>query len=412
MAVNSIVFGGVDSADYGIYISGEGVFDAPKRDVEMIEIPGRNGAFALDNGRFENIEVTYPAFNFEPNDYETFAQNLSDFRNALCSQKGYQRLTDSFHPDEYRMAVYREGLDVKPVKYNTASEFNIVFDCKPQRWLTSGETEVTIASSGDTLTNPTLFESSPMLEVKGYGTIEFNGYEIVLENETMGEVILVNSGTKTQVSIPQGMLNAGDSINIRKATFIWRATKSNSSYKWVRTSYSKTADSNAHASTTAEQPSTDTSGAYTFTTTFTDVTLTYGTSKTETNNVSATVVLKYSGTDYTSVITAQQQIVYTGQSGIYFNHTVTKSGGKATASKVGNGYADITGESSMSLLGNSTYIDCDLGEAYKIVSTDVISLNKYIDLGSQLPTLSSGANMITFDNTITDFKVIPRWWKI
>ena len=33
---NSITFGGVNSADYGIYISGEGVFNAPKRDVEMI----------------------------------------------------------------------------------------------------------------------------------------------------------------------------------------------------------------------------------------------------------------------------------------------------------------------------------------------------------------------------------------
>ena len=42
--MQSITFGGVNSADYGIYIGGEGVFNAPKREVEMIEIPGRNGA--------------------------------------------------------------------------------------------------------------------------------------------------------------------------------------------------------------------------------------------------------------------------------------------------------------------------------------------------------------------------------
>ena len=179
MAVNSIIFGGVNSADYGIYISGEGVFNAPKRDVEMISIPGRNGAFALDKGRFENIEVTYPAFNFEPDDYASFAQNLSDFRNAISSLRGYQRLTDTFHPDEYRMATYISGLEVKPIKYNTASEFNIVFDCKPQRWLTSGETAITV-SSGDTVTNPTLFESSPLLEVEGYGNININGETITI----------------------------------------------------------------------------------------------------------------------------------------------------------------------------------------------------------------------------------------
>lgn len=152
MAVNSITFGGVNSADFGIYISGEGVFNAPKRDVEMITIPGRNGAFALDNGRFENIEVTYPAFNFEPNDYDTFAQRLSDFRNAICAQRGYQRLEDTFHPDEYRMAAYIGGLDIKPIKYNTASEFDIVFDCKPQRWLKDGETAVTMGEWGETET--------------------------------------------------------------------------------------------------------------------------------------------------------------------------------------------------------------------------------------------------------------------
>ena len=68
MAVNktgamfkSLTFDGEDSRDYGVYITGQAVFNAPEREVEMISIPGRNGQFALDKGRFENIEVTYPA---------------------------------------------------------------------------------------------------------------------------------------------------------------------------------------------------------------------------------------------------------------------------------------------------------------------------------------------------------------
>lgn len=58
---NSLVFGGVNSADYGIYITGEGVFNAPKRAVNMVAVPGRNGSIAIDQGHWENIEVTYPA---------------------------------------------------------------------------------------------------------------------------------------------------------------------------------------------------------------------------------------------------------------------------------------------------------------------------------------------------------------
>lgn len=204
MAVNSITFGGVNSADFGIYISGEGVFNAPKRDVEMIKIPGRNGEFALDNGRFENIEVTYPAFNFEPDDYDTFMQNLSDFRNAICAQRGYQRLTDTFHPDEYRMATYIGGLEIKPVKYNTASEFNIVFDCKPQRWLASGETAVTIGEWGETET-----ASGDIVSVENP-----NGILAVKSLEVDLEPIQSGSGTPSPTNVRP--ISGHDSVDVTR----------------------------------------------------------------------------------------------------------------------------------------------------------------------------------------------------
>ena len=44
-----LVFDGIDSSTYGIYITGEAVFNAPTRDVNMITIPGRNGLYAQDN---------------------------------------------------------------------------------------------------------------------------------------------------------------------------------------------------------------------------------------------------------------------------------------------------------------------------------------------------------------------------
>ena len=99
------VFDGESSKNYGIYITGEAVYNAPERDVEMITIPGRSGQFALDNGRFENIEVTYPAGIFADNE-TNFAEAVSDFRNLLCSRRGYVRLMDEYNPNEYRLAVY------------------------------------------------------------------------------------------------------------------------------------------------------------------------------------------------------------------------------------------------------------------------------------------------------------------
>lgn len=142
MAVfNSLTFDGENSLDYGVYITGEAVYNAPERAVEMISIPGRNGAIALDQGRFENIEVTYPAGTFG-DDQPEFASKIRAFRNALASRFNYIKLTDSYHPDEYRLGLYKSGLTTTPVQRSKAGEFPIVFNCKPQRFLTSGETEV------------------------------------------------------------------------------------------------------------------------------------------------------------------------------------------------------------------------------------------------------------------------------
>ena len=87
MIFNSLIFGSINSADYGIYITGESVYDAPERAVEMVKVPGRNGALALDQGRWENIEVSYPAGCFG-DDQNDFATRISNVRNAVVSQLG------------------------------------------------------------------------------------------------------------------------------------------------------------------------------------------------------------------------------------------------------------------------------------------------------------------------------------
>lgn len=174
-----LTFGGVSSDTYKVYISGESVYNAPARDVNMVTVPGRNGTISIDNGRFENIEVTYPAFCWG-SDQAAFADRVSDFRNALMALRGYQRLTDDFHPGEYRMGIFREAFEVTPTIYNTAGEFEVVFDCKPQRWLTSGETAVAV-SSGSTITNPTSFASEPLIKITGDGTLYVGEYSLVID---------------------------------------------------------------------------------------------------------------------------------------------------------------------------------------------------------------------------------------
>lgn len=175
---NYLLFDGKDSRDFKVYISGQGTFNAPVRDYDMRQIPGRSGDLMVTGSRLENIEVTYPAFI-----YKDFRENLRALRSYLLSKVGYFRLEDSYHPDEYRMAIYRGGMEPEVLPRNQAGQFEITFDCQPQRWLKSGETVVTLTSSGS-IYNPSHFASEPLLRVYGTGLLGIGSDTItILQND-------------------------------------------------------------------------------------------------------------------------------------------------------------------------------------------------------------------------------------
>lgn len=142
MARNYFQIAGHDSREFGVYISGAGTYNSPAKASEYISIPGRNGDLISGQDRFENVELTYHAFI-----YRDFDANLAALRAFLLSLDGYQRLEDSYHPDEFRMASYQGALTVTATPRNDAGEFDITFNCKPQRFLLSGENEVTVSAS-------------------------------------------------------------------------------------------------------------------------------------------------------------------------------------------------------------------------------------------------------------------------
>lgn len=178
-------FDGTSSLDLGLCISGEQTYAAPERDFDRVVIPGRNGDLIMDNGRYKAVIVRYRCLI-----REDFPNAYAAVRAFFLSHNGYFKLYDTYHPGEFRIAAYNGGLDNPETGAgNMWGQFRIEFLCRPERYLESGEIWEEIAD-GDTIHNPTLFPSRPLIEVTGSGSFTIGDQTVTLTN---------NSGSTTTI---------------------------------------------------------------------------------------------------------------------------------------------------------------------------------------------------------------------
>lgn len=173
---NFVLIDGIPSTDFGVYTTDAGVYNAPERKVKFVDVPGRNGSLVYDEDSFENIVVRYPAII-----YDHYQDNFAALRAFLLSRKGYIRIEDTFNPLEYRLGVYHEAIEPKTTTGYKMGSFDIVFNCKPQRFLKIGEALTTIPRSPSMMINSTRYKAKPLIRCYGRsGTITINGIAVTV----------------------------------------------------------------------------------------------------------------------------------------------------------------------------------------------------------------------------------------
>lgn len=410
------IFDGENSRDYGVYVTDVEVFGTPVRSVEMVQIPGRNGAFALDKGSWENIEVTYKcAMGCEtPADFKA---GISAFRNMLASRIGYKRLEDEINADEYRMALYKGGMSVPTINKETAT-FDVVFECQPQRYLKSGETAVSV-SSGDTISNPTLYDASPLLEFRAAaaGDISINDDVINIKPEIYGNQTLSNGGASSGREYTQTVLldfdstvyRAGDTITVGSITTSAQRIFSTENLAFFDGYQNSVTNGLGLIGCTYAN-----SGARLQYGLAAPVTFTGGTSATHT--ATATIDIIYEKQDATTVtvhVITTVNVAYDGDGSITATYTISGENMSIVDSNCALSVGAITVYSTKPVLDGTVYVDLDIGEAYMDAGgAEYISANNAVTIPAKLPVLVSGTNAITYDNTITQFKIVPRWWQL
>lgn len=178
MSMEYIIFDGVDSRNYGVYVHGDHAYDRPARRAERVTVQGRHGLLTTSEDCFEESVVTYPVAIVSG-----FKTNIDAWLNELASRRGRHRLTDSFNADEYRMASFLDAVEADPIGNSGAGQFEVTFQCLPQRFLIEGEKVLTyppgIADSKNLLPYPyyhtTRTSNGVTWTDNGDGTITANG---------------------------------------------------------------------------------------------------------------------------------------------------------------------------------------------------------------------------------------------
>lgn len=410
--LNHLIFDDISSQTYGFYIDGQATFDAPARRGETVTVPGRNGTLFLDEDTFDNITVEYEAFLDAPTE-EEFQQRIRDFRSALLSKRGYLRLTDTYHPEEFRLAMYKSGLEIDPIMYNRAGKFKLQFDCKPQRYLKTGEEPLTDPGNGIWwyIHNPTPFATRPLIEIYGYGQLWLNGYCLTVRNLPVGRLPLI--GTEREAVADSSLVS---SFWYGSTDFNSGDTGTLNCRMWIKF---KTIDPDAtiisveelSTADCATTRSSDSDGVVTVGLICTGLKLSMPTSgSSSTKQVSATVRVNFesSGVETHLDVTVQYEIE-AGSSGLTIvldsitNPTVYVRETRQVDS--------FTVNSTVSALGNPLYVDMESGDAYKIEDGETVYVNNAIWLGEDLPALEPGDTMVVPDSdTGMTVRIIPRWW--
>lgn len=175
--MGNMSFNGKSIKDLGYVVQTEPAQNFPAKDVTTTHVAGRNGDFVIDSGSYANVEREYSlGIPFQRG--VDFSETVTGLVTWLQSAKGYARLEDTYDPNVFRLAKFSSAGSLTNIS-NQATTFSVKFDCKPQRYLKSGE-KVFTSNAGNSIDiiNNTIYSSKPIISVSGLS--KFSSFDVVM----------------------------------------------------------------------------------------------------------------------------------------------------------------------------------------------------------------------------------------
>ena len=166
-----IQFNNLKSTDFDLFVAEKGSYIGACRDIQKISIPGKNGDLIIDNGKYNNVKVSYKLSVINKT-FTSFGELTRKIKAWLCKSTNYYVLTDSYEPEYFRYASFDGEINPQQ-EFLQGGNISINFDCKPFKYSFQGQEIVQLNSPG-TITNPEEFPSKPLIKIYGNGNITLN----------------------------------------------------------------------------------------------------------------------------------------------------------------------------------------------------------------------------------------------
>lgn len=183
-------FGDKSSLSVGINLQRPITFSAAVPIRESVNVAGRNGTLHFESYTFKNRKGNADCFAIG----ENAEQKFDAINSFLFGNLAYQKLRTSEDTEHFWLAKVANSSEIA-VRLQKLAPFSIEFDCKPQRFLVSGE-KIIFASNGDIIENPTPFTALPVIIINGSGEGLLNVAGTVVRLSSINDMVILDCETQ------------------------------------------------------------------------------------------------------------------------------------------------------------------------------------------------------------------------
>ena len=204
-----ITWDGITSDSLNCIVERYPIYTVPRRKQSAISVPGRNGDLLLQQQAYSNYIQAYDVYLSGPRNGSKMPE-VAQAVAAWLNVGGYRKLVDDYTPGSYRMAFFQSPLELENI-FNLYGRATVEFNCKPQRFLDSGDTAQTANASGGIITNPTAYNAKPLITVYGSGAAILQVGEYVCTLAAIDGSITLDSDTENAY---KGVANLNSQVTI------------------------------------------------------------------------------------------------------------------------------------------------------------------------------------------------------